>query len=180
MTDPSATTEITFDVTDSDLLWFNMHRMEQSPLLRRQRRMFTVQIVAGLVMAGAGVFLVTERSTTVLIGYGVAIVLALLFADKYWLWASAGRVRKLLREAPNPTLVGVRTLRLTSDGLDTEYAAGSSRTKWSAVERVETTAGYVLIYVGANMAHIVPRGAFADDAAVAEFASEIEQRRAAA
>lgn len=180
MTDATDTAEITYELTDNDLFWFNMHRMEQSPIVRRQRRMFTVQIVAGLVMVGAGVYVVTERSTVVLIGYGVAIALALLFADRYWLWVTAGRVRKLLREAPNPTMMGVRTLRLTPEGLDTEYTAGSSHTKWSAVERVETTAAYVLMYVGATLAHIVPRSAFPDDAAATKFAAEVEERRAAA
>lgn len=41
--------------------------------------------------------------------------------------------------------------------------------RWTAVHRVEQTARYVLIYIHAGMAHVIPKSAFQTEADAAAF-----------
>jgi hypothetical protein len=67
-----------------------------------------------------------------------------------------------------------RTLSVTGRDVTDESEHATTRVDWVGVKRILATRGCVAIYVSPSVALLVPRRAFADEAAWREFSSLIE------
>jgi hypothetical protein len=65
--------------------------------------------------------------------------------------------------------VGQHHLTLAGDGITDRSSYGESKTAWGDVEQVAVTRDHVFLYTSATAAHVVPRRAFADPAALKQF-----------
>ncbi len=74
--------------------------------------------------------------------------------------------------ASDKQLVGHRTLTVSQEGFQLESPNGSTSRKWSIVKEVYTTDEH--IFMVADVAVIVPRGAFTSDAQRSEFIATIQ------
>jgi hypothetical protein len=147
--------EIEFSVAEADVLSFSEYHNEQSPSAKAMRRRNTYGYGFAFMAMGI-VFLLMSQ-----VGLGVAFLLLGPFWMVYWPRRARSLYRKqaaaLWREGGNPIFEGAHVLRLEDAVLASVSPAGESRVPVRTIQRLETTADLLLIYMGAIQAIIVPR-----------------------
>jgi hypothetical protein len=141
-----------------DLMTFTGHHLRTSPASRRALRLGTLAVgVGGLVLA-FGISVIAGESPAratvmgVFVGAGAAVGWRLAVVR-----STLAQTRRLYAEDRNKGTLGRHRLSLTDDALREESEAGSSETRFDAIERIVETPSHVLIYVDALHAHVIPR-----------------------
>ena len=98
-----------------------------------------------------------------------AVVLAIMLRRTQH--ESLGRAIQMLvdDETQDKGLLGRHEVVLDDAAIRDVTAATESRTRWSAVDRVEQDEAYIFIYTSAHAACVIPKRAFADTAAAIAF-----------
>jgi magnesium-transporting ATPase (P-type) len=168
--------QVEYENTIEDLVAFNEHDTRRSATVRRLLLGFVLAVLALSALSllqlrhqDGGLDGVSLAVTFV----PIALVVVLAFLVLPGLVRVAARQR--LREGRCDALVGPRTLTLEDDGIVERSRTGETRTSWPAVERVVVDDRFVLIYLSAVHAHVVPRGAFASREQQDRFVAAIER-----
>jgi len=163
--------QVIYGNTLEDLVALSLHHFENSRTGRRTVRMW--QVLAPLL--GALVIVLPRWSSDVLtisIGlviwviYSVAWVLLIPVFFRVLLRRNA---TKLHKEGQNRGRLGRHTMTLTPDGIVDTTEFGEERHTWSVVEKIAEDENYVFIYMSATSAHVIPKRAFAHQAALDAF-----------
>jgi hypothetical protein len=111
-----------------------------------------------------------------IIAFGFIELIALFFvAAVFALSVVLGMVSR-----KNKTVLTEHTIILAEESFTEETPYNKSEQKWTIVQKLARTKSYIFIYVGQNMAHVVPLRAFRDDAEWDAFYEYCRQRTQAA
>jgi hypothetical protein len=141
-----------------DVAAFTDHNLRTSRASRRALRTGTLSIGLGaLVLA----FVISVTAGKPL---GHAVVMGVFVgagAGAGWrltvVRSTLAQTRRLYAEGRNKGTLGRHRLSLTDSTLREESEAGSSETRFDAIERIAETPSHVFVYVGAVHAHVIPR-----------------------
>jgi len=155
--------EITYRLTEEDIVAFAEHYAATSRALRRTRLRNLIITVISFPVLGAILWDVTKD-----VGWGIGMgVTAILCLFLYPL-VQKDQFRKtflrLYREGKN--LAHAKPIRMRADpeALFSESAAGSSTIRWECFERIDRTAKHIFLHTSASNALVVPQaGVIAGD-----------------
>lgn len=90
-------------------------------------------------------------------------IVVLLLYMAYMALLLCGSIILSLFSRKNKTILAEHTVTLKDDGFIEETIYNSTVHKWAAVQQLRRSKYFIYIYVAANMAHIVPKRAFATE-----------------
>lgn len=159
---------VEYELTLDDAVEFNAYHAAHSPTFRRVRwwnhsGMALLFLVTGLTSYGLTRFLPT------LLYFATAAVVWFVGYPTYARWVTGKRMRRLLSEGHKRGQFSRTTLTLLPDGISQVWDDGESKIKWRGVEKVILTQNKVYLYTGAATAIVVPKNAFATEAALDRF-----------
>jgi hypothetical protein len=148
-------TEITYQLSEADLVALAEHNHKRSKTFRKTRRRAVLGAIFFFSLA-ALVFWLQFKDPVLSITFCAA---GMLFALVFPL-----RLKRNLRrtvnaaygEGKNRALFVRQTMRVEDDALVLESVAMSNRIKWEYIERVDITDDYMFVYLSALSAHVVP------------------------
>lgn len=170
---------IDYEMTRQDYINFNMLHMKRSKSARKSIN--TQRFLAPIIFILIPFVISWGNSGDIPMWYwftifGIAAVCWALFYPKWVQRETIKRINKMLDEGENKGLSGFQKLSLTEEGIHTENEFKEATAKWNSVEDIVLTDEYILIYIGALMAHVVPLRAFNDDDEKEEFISILKER----
>jgi hypothetical protein len=121
-------------------------------------------VLIGLALATAWIFLDDQLLPILrvlwpfLVGFLAGIVALLLLAS----WSMRSHLHRKLRDERNLWVLGPRRFRLGADGIRSSGEHSSTWLAWSVVWDATATDEHMFFIFSSDMAHIVPRRAFAD------------------
>ena len=148
--------EIAFSVAEADVLAFCEYHNEHSQSAQTTRRRNTYGYGVGFM--GSGILLLFLGSTALGVTFLLLGPLWMVYWPRHARHLYQKQAAALWREGRNPIFHGPHVLRLDDTSLVSISPAGESRMPRRAIQRVVTTPQFLLIYVGAVQAIIVPRG----------------------
>lgn len=86
----------------------------------------------------------------------LAAVLVLL-GRPITLWSTARTAKRMYRDGRNKGVLGWHRLSIEDDSLTEECESGSTQSRFDSIERVVDSGPVVYIYLGAILAHVVPK-----------------------
>jgi hypothetical protein len=155
--------EIEYALSKDDLMSFAMYQVDHAPAYRRRRRNLQVAYAVGFLLLALGTWGLSMPATLPLtfIALGFFFVLFSPILDR---WRVRRHVARVYLQRRNRGAYSKRTLRVTHEGLEEISDQGESRIKWSAVDRVVSTANYTFIYLVADTnAIVIPKDAIEPD-----------------
>jgi len=175
--------EIQTNITEQDLIDFNLYHLSHSPTAKRQR--LVVTFLPGLMWSGLWLVLSafskhpleTMKALIPLIMGGPLFVL-LNFV--MWRWSLSRQIQKQLAEGENKGALGPRKIIISPNGLAEISELSQSTTHWEAVEKIVATDDCLYIYLSALSAAIVPKRFSPDATSFEEFGKTAKEYRAQA
>jgi len=165
--------EFTFTQTQEDLIAFNEHHLANSPFVRRRK--LTNLLTVGLLPLAIGAVLFAfslDPGPFDWWTFPIASILLFLLYPALYRRSSRRALDKMLSEGVPTT--GERHVRVNPVEISVSSELRSSTVRWKGVQKITREAGHAFVYVGPVEAFIVPRRAFASDAAFEEGVREIE------
>ncbi len=173
---PALYTNITID----DVVAFNRHALQTSPLTRKVLRRTQWRMLPSLLIFVAWIWVMRWNESQFLFscgmvlvgGYGVSILLLGTITEL----RLPGRIRRQVADGFYPPFTPSRLWVDVSGGVVDE---SPDRTTWyapSAIEKIEETPDHVFVYVGPGRALIIPRRP--DEEAVRAFVQALTWHRA--
>jgi hypothetical protein len=102
---------------------------------------------------------------------GVPYALALRL---YMIWCAGRATRKAHTGAKNKGTLGWHDLEITETGLRETSEAGAQDVRFDGIEKIAESESHVFIYIGAVLAHVVPKAAVTEGN-VATFVSRLRE-----
>ena len=103
-------------------------------------------------------------ATTLLLFFAVLLVAQFLF------------ILLSYRPSRNKAFLTEHILTASDDGVVEDTAYGSSSSTWAGITKVGQNRGYIFVYVQENMAHVIPKRAFASEADASRFYDFVQSR----
>lgn len=139
-----------------DVLALSRIQMETSPTWRRYR--IRVELIWPIVFIVAGIIVaVTTGRIKIAITIWVIAGVWIIVMPAYTRWHQARFARSRYSESSNEGLFGIHELTASDAGLDAVSPDSQAQLQWRAIERVETTPEYALIYLAASSVIVIPR-----------------------
>ena len=172
--------EIAYDIGPDDLIEYNLY-LHMTPARRSERLKKSLGFSA-LVALPAIMLLDSPDRTMFAVACGllaIAVITPLLTV-----FNTRGRLRRhFVRYFPrgeNSALYGWRRMTIDAERILQEGELMVAGWKWPAVERIVVTDHLVLFFIAQSAALMVPRRAFADEAALRQFVETAERFHRAA
>jgi hypothetical protein len=167
--------QVDYEVTPEDVVAFQRHFLRTSPLARRnRRRAFT----SGVVFASIPALMIAALGNWK-VALGAEAIAGAVYLAAYFVVNWFNR-RFGFRKQRNLAGIGKQTLIISSEGLVERSATVEIRRNWGRVERTEMTSGYLLIWLNAQSAHVVPLKAFPSLEEARLFEGQIRDLKASA
>jgi hypothetical protein len=151
--------ELDFERTIDDVIDFNLFHMAQSSSIQQQ--LIGAQLFVGVVTAsfvfGATYFALRRIEVLVVIICIAAGILAYAIYPGVYHKLFIGRLKKLLAEGDNKTMLGRQVISFSPEGLDIKSKAFESKINWSAIDKVAQNEKYVYLYTSSVNALIIPK-----------------------
>ncbi|MBB4824808.1 hypothetical protein HNO89_002034 [Sporosarcina luteola] len=150
--------EIQYELTEEDVVVFNVHHVKNSNVGRNSLRW--QRVVSPLLFLLFAYFLSVStdlEAGTLFVVFGVTAILWVLFYPKYFYWHVTRQVRKALKEGKNEGLVGSHVLKMNKQGLTDTTSNGESKMTWQAVKQFKEDTGHFYLYNSAVSAFIIPK-----------------------
>ena len=163
--------KVEIDITEQDVIDFNVYHHSRSPSSRRTKWALTLP---GFLWSGFWLMLCllsetpSESAMTFMplwLG-GLGYIAVLLLS---WRRGVARQVRRYLAEGTNKGLFGPRQVLITPEGITETGALQTSTVNWQMVERIVVLPNCAYVYINAVAAHIIPKRAFVGDVEFNEF-----------
>ena len=161
--------EIEFKLEREDLVDLNLHVIVTQPGRRTIIRI-GVLIIATAMFASPFLF-DRGRGGPVLCAVSASLLLLILLLNTHKALRAQARRSVVQTESTGAykRLYDLTRLRLDPEGLVRTDSLNVSAWKWPAIERIDVTDGLILFCLGPKYFVVVPRRAFADEAALNEF-----------
>jgi hypothetical protein len=148
--------EISYQVTQDDLIAFCDHFYRRSSTLRKQNRLVSLWVPVLYLLLGAGVWLATERLIWPIALAAFAVLYGVLVP------ARMKRLRRrqflrMYREGENRALFEPQTMSIEREGLVLKAASGVSLRKWASIDGIDTTLKATFVFLSPLMAHVLSR-----------------------
>ena len=165
---------IEYQLTEEDLIRFNLYYSAHSELHKRQRRRHRLLVpVVYAVLAG----LCCMSRSFIVASVLAAFALVWFLVSPAWLrWRFRKHYEKHIRETKGETLKEPMTLELQPDGICTSSAVGESKFRYSAVDQIVENEGYTYVFISKAMALILPHDRIAQETITA-LVAEISRRK---
>jgi len=160
---PSGSALISFEFGPDDVVAFNLYHHAHSP--GTQRMATIVRFVPPALFMLLAMYEVVRhgvRSPMTTMTLAIAIVVMLpwtLLFPLFFRRILARQVQSMLKEGSKKSF-GKMSVELTKEHVVETGPAEERRVKWSAVEKIAATEGYLFVYVSPIAAIVVPRRAF--------------------
>jgi hypothetical protein len=177
--------QVEFELTEQDVVDFNVFHMRNSRMLRRRRRL-QLLLRSSILLLLWGLLVITAKDPNAAardwwpLLFCVPAFLATCALLTFRQTAERRLARGMLHEGRNPNLGVRRRMTLRPDGVAESSVNGETALRWRAVGRIAVAPGAVYLYVTATSAFIVPQRAFADRDALERFAALARRYYAAA
>jgi len=168
---------LTFDLTQDDIMAYQLYHYAHSPAARRQKWTGAVWVVIlGLMVWVIPVFLTGSFGQSARTWWPFLLVAPLSLSLFLLRWKSILRrnIERMIAEGSNRALLGRKEVTITPVEITAAGELRSTTVRWKAVERIEVADEYAYVYFSALEAVILPRRAFAGEA---EFAAWVETAR---
>jgi hypothetical protein len=148
--------KLRYTVSMEDVLAFNQYFYRHSSTVRRSKLMILIGVPI-ILMALATYHGIRDHS------WGPPITMLILcpILVGFLRWSFERNIKKttlrIYRERPTKGLIGEHVLGIDDTGVTESTVFGEQLTRWEGVERIVTTDDHAFIFVGAIMAHVVPR-----------------------
>jgi hypothetical protein len=182
MNDDVARCSVRFEVTMEDLDALNEDFIVLSPFARRAMRRYVWTPPIGWAIIAVILAIWRPSSSTIasFVFFALISIIWVLVARRVWRRVLKKRMRAIYREGINRTVFGDHKVAISASGISHASETSDSRTAWAAVERITETPRHIFLYVGAGLAHIVPRRAFSSEADAQRFVAAARRFREAA
>lgn len=168
----------TFDLSEEDYVEFNLYHADNSPKFKKNLliQRFLVSAIFLLVPVLMRVLFGRPFKTTLPM-FGIVWLIWVIFFNKGFKHTLKSRIVKNIRAAEEngQTITGEYMLQETSDGLILKNKSGEVKIKWKAIGILGEDEERFYLYISNEMAYIVPKKAFADEAELEEFKAKVEQ-----
>jgi hypothetical protein len=154
--------KIQFQVTLDDALAFNDYFIDHSAF---HKRYYWITFMIPFLFALLIVITTPEFLWQALI---IPVVWIIAYPP-FYKWSNRYSARKIYLSGPNKGSLGEHTVIVTEESLLETTEVNEARWQWSGVERVEQNENYIFIFVGPNVAHIIPKRAFSTPELSTEF-----------
>jgi len=153
--------KLRYTVSLEDVLTFNQYFYRHSATIRRSKLILFLGIP--LILMALGTYHgIRAHSWSPPI---TMMIICPLFVG-FMRWSFDRNIKKttqrIFQERPAKGLIGEHVLTIDDTGVTESTAFGEQLTRWEGVERIETTDTHAFIFVGAIMAHVVPRATVAE------------------
>jgi YcxB-like protein len=170
---------IEYDRTIDDLIEFNMFHISHSPLIKRQ--LLIAQVIMAVlitIMILSLSYIVETRLTPIayILGTLSGILVFIAYPDIYRA-STIRRVRTLLNEGSNKSMLGRQIVYLSPEGIFCRTGAGESKINWSAIVKVIESDKYFFLYTGSINALLIPKGSLHTEKEQQDFLAYVEARR---
>lgn len=147
---------IKYDNTMEDMIAFNQHYIETSPVQRKS--LFSIRWkMPVLTLIFFGILSWSDHSFGFLIyGLVVAIVLFLVYPAMFRK-RFAKNIRQLYAERGSKGVLGLHSLEIDDNGLLVKTDCNEVKSSWNTLDRIVSTDTHTFIYINANAAIILPR-----------------------
>jgi hypothetical protein len=168
--------QVNVELTMDDIVAFNNFHHDHSPTLRRQKYLVSVLLVIAAGIAILAVILKPSlaRKSDVWLWIPVLLIGAAVYPAIYRAWLSRV-VRGMFSEGSLEPLLGRKEVSITPVEIVETGASRSTTVRWSCVQRIEQAPDVLYVYISATEAIVLPRRAFADEAAFAAFHAAARQ-----
>jgi len=175
---------IEYEITLDDLVALTLYHSETAPGMRRNRVLLLGMGGVLLLFAVATTFSTDWKAAlSSPMGFLLTILPIVLPIGLLYYTLSPGMrsrqakfmVARTYKDGKGHNVFGKHTLTVSPEGLVETIGATEYRTAWASVERIGVTPEYVFIYTSPIQASVVPRRAFADEAASQEFIRTIQE-----
>lgn len=166
--------KIRYAVELDDVQAFCQYYVRSSPVVQRQRMAFA------LCFATLLLFLVLHlvRRDGSSIPLAMVAVIGLVFLFAFWKYFGTVSLKRLAEFYPigeNQGLLCGHSLELTDTGITETSPVGQQHTAFTGICRVVSTPSHAFIFIGSNMAHVIPRRRMLEGN-VDEFIARLEVR----
>lgn len=166
-----------YELTRQDYLNYNLIHLDHSKTAKKtinlQRFLVPIlYIVLAFLMAWIGDIPLLYW----LIVFSVAAIGWIMFFPQYTKRVVSKRISKMLDEGENKGLLGKQELSLMDDGILVSNEYKESKTKWNSIDNILVTDDYILVYVSAISAHIIPTRIFNNQADMNQFISLLNEK----
>jgi hypothetical protein len=155
-----------YELTEDDLIAFNIDHVLHSPSLRR-RRLFSRLIIPALYWA-IGLGFLFDQAFIWLRPVGVVLILAgtawFVGYDRLHLRRARKVVSAMLAEGSNASMTGQQRIVIEKDAVATETQGGLTTYRKPFITRVARGARHLCLYTSSIVAIVVPLTAFASPA----------------
>ncbi len=167
--------KIRFDTTIDDLIAFNRFHVENSPLLRRQRLVFSLMVPAILLVvamftAFINIDSIMENSVKNLVVATAVGILGLPFCIGWyffsrWQWTTnmERNTRKMYEEGNNRTVLGWREMELVGNRLILKMELIDSSIDLRAINKIVGNDEFTYLYISSNLAYFIPMNLYPEE-----------------
>ncbi|WDV46423.1 YcxB family protein [Clostridiaceae bacterium M8S5] len=156
--------EINYQLTEKDIIDFNIHHLKTSPALKKS--VFIQRIIGPLIDIPA-IFIAHKLTNISLLYWSVIFIsMAILwyaFYPKHIEKRYKKQVSKMFAEGKNKDLFAPSTLNISEDEIVRSSQYKTSKFEWSSVDKIDIGSNHIFIYDSAVSAVIVPFSAFNTD-----------------
>ncbi len=148
--------DVEFTLDESDLTALARHHMERSPVARRRYRIRWIGASLSIGLAGILLYVfLSLKAPALYLGAFAAFFLASY--PYYYRWLVGRTMRKIVSARMNPKAFGVRTLRATSEGLESDNAGAKTTMAWDRVSGIDVTPDRAFVAIDGAYAIVLPR-----------------------
>lgn len=179
MADDDQQLSIEYELIEADLMALQKHAFWKGPgntSIRSNYKRWIVLFAALLALFMIlGWLLPQNRNTTASTDSGpwwiwIIVIVVVWFIVFRQIRKQHGSLKVMLKDGNNKGLIGRRTAYITPEWFGETSMLAESRTKWPAIDKVDTTKDHLFVYVGTRSAFMIPKRAFPDEAAFKTFA----------
>lgn len=166
-----------FDLTEDDYVKFNLYHADNSPKFKRN--IFIQRFIVSLIFLVVPLvmhFAFDRPLVTNLIMFGIIWLVWILFFSIGVKRALKKKVIQHVRDADEKgeAVTGQYTLREVKNGLMLGNKRGEIKIKWKSVQSLGEDSDRFYIYIGPEMAYIIPKSAFKGESGVDEFREKVK------
>ena len=156
---------IEFERSVEDVIDFHLFHFANSPSMKRE--VFLTQLLTGvfvipLVIFGSYLAYPVFNIPTLIIALLAGVLIFAIYPTIYRKTVIS-RIKKVLKEGNNSSLVGHQSLDFSPDGIFSKSPVGEGKINWSSISKVVQSEKCFYLYTSSLNALVVPKSCFRSD-----------------
>jgi len=153
--------EIEYMLNEADVIAYWEYHADHSPSTQRFRQRERFGTALALLLTGS-VITITQQGPLAILVFAVAAMIWILVTPTYLRWHHRRRAKELIREGSDRLILGKHRLSIEPDGLRETSNYNETKTRWFAIERIESSSEATFIYITATSAIVIPKQSISD------------------